>query len=220
MVDSSKILHKVNNVIKIGITIDQLAYEFELLKRTKNKTLKWHDKLSEMKRFMGIAAFAILMLFMGQNAMSQNLKFGHVNSEELIRALPEFDSASVKLDKFQKELVNLLELMTVELNNKSDTYNKESKNLTESVKQFREQELVDMNRKIQEFQTSAQTKLQDKQVELFQPIYVKVDKVIKEVGKENGFIYLFDVAKGQLLYFDEAKSTNVMPLAKAKLGLK
>lgn len=173
-----------------------------------------------MKRFIGIAAITIIVVFMGQNLMAQNLKFGHINSDELIRALPEFDSASVKLEKFQKDLVNALELMSVELNNKNDAYNKESKNLTDIVKQTKEQEILDMNRRIQEFQTNAQTQYQDKQAELFQPIYVKVDKAIKDVGKENGFTYLFDVAKGSLLYFDESKSTNVMPLAKAKLGVK
>jgi hypothetical protein len=40
------------------------------------------------------------------------------------------------------------------------------------------------------------------------------------VGKENSFVNVFDIAKGSLLYFDETKSTNVMALAKAKLGLK
>lgn len=173
-----------------------------------------------MKRFIGLAAITIIVVFMGQNIMAQNLKFGHINSDQLIQALPEFDSATVKLEKFRKDLVNALELMSVELNNKSDAYNKESKNLTDIVKQTKEQELVDMNRRIQEFQTNAQTQLQDKQTELFQPIYVKVDKAIKDVGKENGFTYLFDVAKGSLLYFDETKSTNVLPLAKAKLGIK
>jgi len=110
----------------------------------------------------------------------------------------------------------------VELNNKSDAYNKESKNLTDIVKQTKEQELGDMNRRIQEFQTNAQQQLQDKQAELFQPIMAKVDKAIKDVGKENGFIYVFDIAPGKaaLLYFDETKSTNVLALAKAKLGLK
>jgi outer membrane protein len=110
--------------------------------------------------------------------------------------------------------------MSVELNNKSDAYNKESKNLTDLVKQTKEQELIDLNRKIQEFQSNAQENLQNKQIELFQPIYTKVDKAIKDVGKENGFLYVFDVAKGSLLYFDETKSTNVMPLAKTKLGIK
>jgi outer membrane protein len=173
-----------------------------------------------MKRLSGIAVLTIFIAFAGQSAFAQNLKFGHINSEELIRALPEFDSASVKLEKYRKELVNYLELMSVELNNKSDAYNKESKNLTDLVKQTKEQELIEMNRKIQEFQANAQTKLQEKQSELFQPINEKVDKAVKDVGKENGFLYIFDIARGSLLYFDDTKSTNIMPLAKAKLGLK
>jgi outer membrane protein len=159
-------------------------------------------------------------VFAGNSAVAKSFKFGHINSEELITALPEFDSANVQLEKYRKELINYLELMTVELNNKSDAYNKELKNLTDLVKQTKEQELIDLNRKIQEYQTNAQEKLQQKQVELFQPVYAKVDKAIKDVGKENGFLYVFDISKGSLLYFDETKSTNVMALAKAKLGLK
>jgi outer membrane protein len=173
-----------------------------------------------MKRFIGIAVLTIFVSLAGHDAMAQSMKFGHINSDELIQALPEFDSAQVKLEKFRKELINALELMSVELNNKSDAYNKESKNLTDLVKKNKEQELIDMQKRIQDFQSNAQTQLQDKQVEFFQPVYAKVDKAIKDVGKENGFIYVFDVAKGALLYFDETKSTNVMALAKAKLGLK
>jgi outer membrane protein len=174
-----------------------------------------------MKRFIGIAILTSLIFLGGQSAMAQNVKFGHVNSDELIQSLPEFDSASVKLEKYRKELINALDLMTVELNNKSETYNKESKNYTDIVKQTKEQELVDMNKRIQEFQNNAQQQLQQKQSELFQPIMAKVDKAIKEVGKENGFVYIFSIGQGSsLLFFDETKSTNVMPLAKAKLGLK
>jgi outer membrane protein len=70
--------------------------------------------------------------------------------------------------------------MSVELNNKSDAFNKESKNLTDVVRQTKEQEMIDLNRRIQEFQVNAQEQLQNKQVELFQPhIYNKVDKAIK-----------------------------------------
>lgn len=173
-----------------------------------------------MKRITGIAALLIILTCAGTNAMAQAAKFGHINSEELIQLLPEFDSATAKIDKFRQDLVNALELMSVELNNKSDSFNKESKNLSDLVKQNKEQELMDMNRRIQEFQNSAQQQLQDKQVELFQPVYAKVDKAIKDVGKENGFIYVFDVAKGALLYFDETKSTNLLALTKVKLGIK
>jgi outer membrane protein len=170
-----------------------------------------------MKRLIGIAAVALCIALPVQ---SQNFKFGHINSDELIQALPEFDTATKKLEKFRQELVNQIELMTVELNNKNDAYTKESKNLTDIVKQTKEQELIDLNRRIQDFQQKASEDLQNKQVELFQPIYQRVDKAIKDVGKENGFLYVFDIAKGSLLYFDETKSNNIMALAKTKLGLK
>jgi outer membrane protein len=170
-----------------------------------------------MKRLLGIAVLALCISFTGQ---AQSFKFGHINSDELIQTMPEFDSATKKLEAFRQQLVNEIELMTVELNNKNDTYQKESKNLTDIVKQSKEQEILDLNRRLQDFQTKASQDYQDKQTELFQPVYARVDKAIKDVGKENGFLYVFDVAKGSLLYFDETKSTNVMDLTKAKLGLK
>ena len=154
-----------------------------------------------MKRFIGITILIIIMIMVGKNAMAQNIKFGHINSDELIQAMPEFDSAQVKLEKLRKELINYLELMSVELNNKSDAYNKESKNLSDIVKQIKEQELNDMNRRIQEFQTTAQAQLQEKQTELFQPIYAKVEKAIKDVGKENGYLYIFNSSQDGALYY-------------------
>jgi outer membrane protein len=174
-----------------------------------------------MKRLAGIVIILFIIGFIGQDIFAQNLKFGHINSDELIQSLPEFDTANKTLEKFRQDLINALELMQVELNNKSDAYTKESKNLTDIVRQTKEQELMDMNNRIQQFQASAQQQLQEKQAELFQPIMAKVDKAIKDIGKEQGFVYIFTVGQGStLVYFDEAKSTNVLPLAKAKLGIK
>ncbi len=173
-----------------------------------------------MKNFLGIAALIIIVAFAGQDIMAQNLKFGHLNRNELIQSMPEFDSARVKLEKMSTELTNTAELLQVELNNKYETYLKDSKNLTELVRQTKEQEIQDAQKRLTDFQTNAQTQLQEKQVELFTPVTEKADKAIKEVGKENGFIYIFDLSGQQIAYFDDAKSVNVLPLAKAKLGLK
>jgi len=168
-----------------------------------------------MKRLTLIASLLILITGAG---FAQNIKLGHLNSDELIQSLPEYDSATVKLEKFRQDLVNALELMTVELNNKSDAYNKESKNLTDLVKQTKEQELVDLNRRIQQFQQDAQEQLQSRQIELFNPLYTRVEQAIKDVAKENGFVYIFNVAG--LLYFDDTKSTNILSMVKTKLGVK
>lgn len=173
-----------------------------------------------MKRFIGIFALVVMVTFLGQNALAQNLKFGHINRTELIQAMPEFDSARVTIEKLNTELQNTAELLQVELNNKYETYLKESKNLTELVRQTKEQELNDAQKRLTDFQTNAQTTLQEKQVALFTPITEKADKAIKEVGKANGFIYIFDLSGQVIAYFDETKSVNIMTLTKTNLGLK
>jgi outer membrane protein len=173
-----------------------------------------------MKRLFGILTIAAAMMFFGQKAEAQALKFGHINSDDLLKALPEYDSAMAKLGRTQKELVNALEIMQVELNNKNQALQKESKNLTEIVRQTKEQEVQDLYNRIQEFQVNAQNQLSEENATLTQPIFAKIDKAIKDVGKEGGFIYVFDVAKGQMLYFDDTKSTNIIALVKTKLGIK
>lgn len=173
-----------------------------------------------MKRFVGILLLIILATVAGKKAEAQSFKFGHINSDELIKAIPEYDTAMAKLEKTRQELVNTLQLMSVELKNKADAYDKESKTLTDIVRQTKEQELQDLQTRIQNFQTQAQTTLQEQQVTLTQPIFNKIDKAIKDVGKESGFIYVFDVAKGQVLYFDDTKSINIIAQVKTKLGLK
>jgi outer membrane protein len=173
-----------------------------------------------MKRFLSVISLVVVVVLFAQKADAQTLKFGHINTDELIKSMPEYDSAMAKLERTQKELVNAMQLMQVELNNKLENYNKEVKNYTDLVKQTKEQEMSDMNKRIQDFQTQAQTQLQEMQNQLTQPIFAKVDKAIKDVGKEGGYLYVFDISKGQLLYFDETKSTNILAPVKTKLGLK
>jgi outer membrane protein len=173
-----------------------------------------------MKRSLGIAAIVVLVAFTGQQAVAQSFKFGHINRNELIQSMPEFDSARVQLERLNTELSNQLELLQVEYNNKAEAYVKESKNLTDLVRQTKEQELQDFQTRMQTFQTNASTTLQEKQTSLFTPITEKADKAIKDIGKENGFFYIFDLSGGQVAYFDESKSVNVLTIVKTKLGLK
>ena len=41
---------------------------------------------------------------------------------------------------------------------------------------------------------------------------------VKAVAEEQGFIFVID--GGQMLYTDEKKCTNILPLVKTKLGIK
>lgn len=158
------------------------------------------------------------LLLAGANVFAQNYKFGHINTNELFALMPERDSAQLILQNFAKELEGQLETMRVELNNKYNDYLNEQENLTNLIKQTKEQEINDLNQRIQGFETTAQTELQRKEAELFQPIYEKANNAIQEVAKENNFTYVFDLAARSIIYFSE-DSENVLPLVKKKLGI-
>ena len=170
-----------------------------------------------MKKVFGILLFAVLVLT-AQDGFAQSFKTGHINRDEIIMAMPDYDSAMKKYNAFGQELTNALELMQVEYNNRLDQYVKDSKNLTEIVKANKEQELGDMQNRINNFQQQAQVQLQEKQAELLNPIIEKATKAINDVAKEGGFVYIYDVRT--LVYFDTVKSTDIGPLVKTRLGVK
>ena len=170
-----------------------------------------------MKNLVKLIIIA-LFLFSGTTVNAQNYKFGHINSQELLSIMPERDSAEAKIQKYAKELEGELELMNVEYRNKLNDYVEKRDNLTPLVKQTKEQEINEFQSRIQEFSANAQKELQQQEAQLIQPIIQKAEKAIKDVARENGFTYIFDLSRGSVIYFSE-QSEDILPLVKKKLGL-
>lgn len=167
-----------------------------------------------MKKLFGILVLSFIAVFAAQ---AQSVKFAHINTDEIIPLLPEYDSAVVVLEDLSVKLSNELELMQVELNNKAVAYNNDLNNYTAAVRQAKEQELNDLNTRIQAYQVTAQEEMDAKQTELIQPMYNKIQNAINAVGQENGFTYIFEYS--YLRYINPSLSTDAMPLVKAKLGI-
>jgi outer membrane protein len=118
-------------------------------------------------------------------------KIGHINSQELLAAMPETDSAQKKLEKVAMEHDLALEEMTVEFNRKLDEFNTNYESMSDLVRASKEAELQDLQKRVQAFQQTAEQDLQRKRMELFQPIQEKALNAVNEVAKDNGF-YLCD----------------------------
>ncbi len=147
------------------------------------------------------------------------LKLGHINSQELLQAMPESDSAQAKLEKATKELQDQLEAMQVEFNKKYQDYVSKKDTYSDLIKQTKETDLQQMNQRIQQFQTNADQDLQKQRTEIFKPILDKANKAISEVAKENGFTYIFDISTGSVIFHSD-NSLDILPLVKQKLKLK
>ncbi len=165
-------------------------------------------------------AFLMIIVLAGASfsLRAQQLKFGHINSQELLKAMPEYDSAQVQMQRFTQDLQNQMDELQVEYNKKLQDYQQQMDQLTDLIRKTKEEELMRLQKSIQDFQVAAQQEMQKKQQELMQPIIDKANQAIKDVARENGFIYIFDVASGSILYYSE-KSVDILPLVKKKLGI-
>ena len=168
-----------------------------------------------MKKFIICA----LCAFFGLSAAQAQAKFGHVNTQEIIQAMPEFNTARTEIEQLTKQYEADLQQMQEELQKKGDAFDKEQATLPENIKQRRQQELQDLYQRIQQTYQDNQQALAQAQQEKMQGITTKVLDAIKVVGQEGGYVYIMEMGAG-IPYISTTLSTDVTAQVKAKLGLK
>ena len=167
-----------------------------------------------MKKII-ICAICAICGFTTANAQA---KFGHVNTQEIIQAMPEYQKAQTEIKALQDQYEADLKSMQDELQKKGEAFDKEQATLPDNIKQRRQQELQDMYTKIQQSFQDNQQALQKASGEKMQAIQTKVLDAIKSVGSAGNFTYIVEM--GSLPYISTTLSTDVTAQVKTKLGLK
>lgn len=160
----------------------------------------------------------VLIMCVATHSFAQSNKFGHINSAELLQLMPEIKKADSSLQAYQKQLEDQNQTMLNEYQTKVTDYQKGEATMPDAVKDVKQQEISDLQQRIQSFQQTAQDKFQQKKEELYSPILKKAEDAIKLVAKENNYAYVFDTSAGAVIYAQE--SDDLMALVKKKLGLK
>jgi outer membrane protein len=158
-----------------------------------------------------------MMLF---TLAAQAQKFGHINVGNLLEQIKEVKTADTMMLKMRDQLsVKGQEMMKkAEADYQKYITDANSGTLTPIETQKREADLQKQQSDIEAYRTEIGQQLEQKRQELLKPILDRVEKAIKDVGKENNFTFIFDVSTGAMLYTLEAN--DVTPLVKAKMGLK
>lgn len=163
----------------------------------------------------------LLILFVLTSSMgvAQNLKFGHINSQELIALMPERDSALVKLEAHANELEAELQALQNEFKIKYNEYNQKQATWVAAVLESKTKELQELDGRIQQYQQTASQEYQQLQQVLFAPIFKKANDVIQQIGKDKVMIYIFDTSAGSIPFINAEISTDILPLAKAAMNI-
>lgn len=166
--------------------------------------------MKTMKNIILIAVTLLTTSVFGQ-------KFGHLNSNDLLMAMPERSAVEEDIKKYAQQLESQLGTMSKEYQAKVQDYQSKEATMTEAIKKDKIKEITNLEERISEFQQTAQTDLQEREEKLLRPIIDKAKTAIEDVAKENGYTYVFDSGVGVLLY--QKDSDNIMPLVKKKLGI-
>ena len=157
-------------------------------------------------------------LVMGSTSLFAQ-KFGRINTQEIIMAMPETKTMQENMETYAKELQDNIETMNVEFNTKLQDFQKNYNTFSDAIKEMKEKELQDMQNRTREFQERAQQDYQKKQNELLGPIIEKAKAAIDKVSAANASTVVFDTSTGSLAYFDEATLTDIAPQVKKELGI-
>ena len=160
----------------------------------------------------------LLMLLMFAPLATFAQKFGHVNANEIMQAMPEFTKARADIEALQKQYEADLKSMQDEIQKKGEAYEKEQATLPANIKERREKELNEMMQKYQQSVQDNSQALQKEWNEKLQVITNKVIDAIKSVGQAGNYVYIMDVASG-IPYISTTLSTDVTAEVKKKLGL-
>ena len=159
---------------------------------------------------------AITIFALCSNVSAQNLKVAHINLQELVFSMPEYDSATVKLQKFAQDLEQVLEEMQVELNRKYEEFSKNQTNWSELVRQAKTEEIQSIQQRIGQYQQRAEEEIGQEQNRLYQPVIEKANKAVEAVAKEQGITHVFS---DQALIFKATGTTDLLPAVQKHLGI-
>jgi len=160
---------------------------------------------------------ALMLIGVASMANAQTPTTGHILFEELVYLMPEMDSARISLQAYATDLQETLQAMEDEYNTKLTEYQRKNATWTPAVQKTKEEDIQNLIQRIQQFQQTAQQEMQQMEQKLSEPCYNKAKAAIEKVAKDNNLTYVF--LSGTLIYIDETKSLNILPLAKKELGI-
>jgi len=167
-----------------------------------------------MKLFRNLfVAFALMMAF--NTAQAQTV--AHIDSEQLLMAMPETKAMETELKKVQQTYADEYNAQATALQAKLQKYDTEAPTQTDAKNEERRVEVEGLKQKIQKYAQTADQEIQKKRFDLLKPIVEKAQKAVSDVATAKGLKYVLDSSPGKGLIVFEGE--DLLPTVKTKLGI-
>ncbi|MBI1939742.1 MAG: OmpH family outer membrane protein [Ignavibacteriales bacterium] len=146
-------------------------------------------------------------------------KIGYVDSDAIMKQLPDAQDTQKKLDAMIKEWQEELNKMEKDWKTKYEDYEKRKLILSEQKRVEIEKELVGLEDQVSKYRQDkfgVRGELFQKQEELMKPIQNRIFTAIQEIAKENEYDFIFD-RSGDIIFLYAKEEYDVTNLVLEKL---
>lgn len=156
-------------------------------------------------------------------AMGQDFKIGYTKIDAIVFNMPEMVGINSELETYEKQLGSQVNGKRTEINTKIQQLQAmmQDPNAAQIVLQERENEIRKMNADLEAFSVQVQQAYGNKQANLLNPVYQKVQNAIEEVRKEKGYAMILnaEIAGGGGIVLAANEEDNITEAVFAKLGV-
>lgn len=153
-----------------------------------------------MRNLLSIALFlSFSLLSFGQ----KNSDIAYIDLNNILTNLPVTDSIQAALEAERTEFEGAFQEMNAEYTKFLDEFQENQDTYSDLIKQTKNSELLDKQKRIQEFEQNANNALQQHNAEMIQPVYAKISEAVTKISKDKGIDYVIDLSKGAVVYTSE-----------------
>jgi len=117
--------------------------------------------------------------------------FAYVNSDSVMRSMPEYKVQMKSLESYAKQLQTQYQTKQQNFQQKVQDYQANAADWVPAVLQEKQKEINDLDAEIKSFPQTYQFNVQRKQQELLEPLMEKVQDAISEVAKSESVNFVF-----------------------------
>ncbi len=150
------------------------------------------------------------------------VKIGYIDSEAIMKKLPEAQDAQKTLDQIVSGWQDELNKMQSQWQKKFEEYDRRKLIMSDQSRATAERELMDLEKKVSDFRTQKfgpNGEMLAKQTEMMKPVQDKVFKAIQDVAIAENCDYVFDKS-GQILLLYANDKYDLTSKVLAKLNVK
>ena len=170
--------------------------------------------------FLIVALTAAGYFSQAQSPEASENRVGYANMEYIVSKLPDMKEIEAEMKSTQTQLRNQIQAKSQEVEKQYADFNANMNSMADTARESRQRELQQAIADLERMQQDAQTALQNKQKLFMAPVYLKVNRAIEDVAKENGYsIILTSTIGGYDFLLYEQPQKDISDLVLEKFGV-